>query len=105
MANDKSLVIAIIGIVILAGAVTMVLRGVNTEKDSIAGQASFINAQLYGGVSWCADFSPSVVGLPKDKKQRLCDSFCFGWNGRVGDGVLDEQHKGDCCCYAGAKLK
>ena len=95
MANDKSLVIAVIGIVVLAGVATMVLRGSNQE---IVGNAKMFN---YGnsGLTECATFSyiayTTYTGAQLD---RFCGAYCLGWNGdnshmtRGGSGNLE------CCC-------
>ena len=98
MVNDKSLVIAVIGIVILAGAVTVVLHGVNQEP--VVGDAMFNWRPSMGD---CAVFNPNNYN--SDQLERYCDRYCLGWTGDNDDGlVITRNHQSQCCCSSGVPV-
>lgn len=73
MGNEKSLVIAVIGIVVLCVVGAVVLKGVNQSNNSVGGQAA--RAGSPGGCSiTCPDGSSCSCG--KDKARAVCT--CLG---------------------------
>ncbi len=90
MANEKSLVIAVIGIVVLS----FIGMTVWANAKPLIG-----NAMFKGGGGECVTFDRSATRVyTNDQLDNYCGSYCLGWNDNNGHSMATQGGNTRCCC-------